>query len=73
MNYIHDYTEDEGKFRAEVTGRLAFLQHHKKSKLCFVNAAGDYLTIGELINACGYTTKSVAGRRILITIEDYNE
>lgn len=70
MTYIHDYTEDEGQFRAEVSGYFANLMVNNKSKTCLISGEADCLTIGELINASGYTCKSIIGRRVLITIED---
>jgi hypothetical protein len=68
--YIKDYTEDEGRFRGEISGYFANLEVDGEPKICLVAGDADCLTVGELINACGYTCKSIVGRRILITIED---
>ena len=70
MIYIKKYNEDEGAFHGEISGYLAHLSVDGKTRTCFVSGDADCLTIGEIINACGYTTGSVLGRRLIISIKD---
>ena len=65
--YISDH--DDGPLQIQVLGRIASLAC---DKVCLVNSDFDIERFGELINACGYTTKSLVGRRVIVTIEDYN-
>ena len=37
---------------------------------CFVNHIADATTIAEIIECCGYTYRSVIGKRVRITIEE---
>jgi hypothetical protein len=37
---------------------------------CFVNSVADATTIAEIIECCGYTYRSVIGKRVRITIEE---
>lgn len=36
----------------------------------FVTEDIDAERVGELVNACGYNTKSIAGKKLVITIEE---
>ena len=65
-HYILDYPE--GSIYMEVSGHIAELAGNT---VCLVNSDSDIETIKELINACGYTHASIAGKHIVIIIEDY--
>jgi hypothetical protein len=65
--YISDCQE---KLQSEIEGHFNPLQTSSGVRTCFVSSDFDVMTIGELINACGYTTESVHGRRVEITITE---
>ena len=67
---IKDYKSDEGTFRGEAIGYFARLNVNGKPATCFVSGVVDCYSIGEIINVCGYTSESVLGRRVTISIED---
>jgi len=61
----------QGLLQTEIEGSFARLQDDNGKLLaCFVCSVSDVLTIGELINACGYTFDSVIKKRVKITIEE---
>lgn len=61
----------QGPLQTEIEGSFARLQDDQgKQVACFVCSVADVLTIGELINACGYTFDSVIKKRVKITIEE---
>jgi hypothetical protein len=65
------YVSDcQGKMQAEISGRFSPLQTDDGVRTCFVSSDFDVLTIGELINACGYTAESIHGKRVEIYIEE---
>ena len=68
-NFISDARKDE-RIQREISGHLAKLSVGGEPKTCFVAGDADCLTIGEIINACGYTTESLLGRRLVVSIED---
>lgn len=60
----------EGRFQAVVYGYIQPLEVDNKLKFCLVTPNGDCQSIKDLINANGYTIKSIINRRLVITIED---
>ena len=66
--YISDC---QGALQTEIEGTFARLEDDRGKKVaCFVCSVADVLTIGELINACGYTFDSVVKKRVKISIEE---
>lgn len=60
-----------GPLQTEIEGSFARLQNDSDRPVaCFVCSVADVLTIGELVNACGYTFDSVISKRVKITIEE---
>jgi len=65
MIYLADHPA--GPVQIEVFG---YLQMLAGNKICLVTSEADVEHISELINACGYTTNSLIGRRMIVTIEE---
>lgn len=66
--YVHDcdgplQTEIEGYFQRLVDGQ-------GDTTSCFVNSLANATTIAELVECCGYTFRSVIGKRVRIIIEE---
>lgn len=64
-HYLADH--NGGPVQIQVSGQIVELAGNK---VCLVNSDFDIERFGELINACGYTARSLIGRRITVTIED---
>ena len=60
----------DGVLQTEIVGSFQRLTYHGESVSCFVNSVADATTIAELVECCGYTFKSVVGKRVRITIEE---
>jgi hypothetical protein len=62
----------KGTLNTAIEGHLHTLVDYRDgaTRLGFINTLTDVTTIGELINTCGYTTNSVQGKHIRITIEE---
>ena len=61
----------QGPLQTEIEGSFARLQDDQGKQIaCLVCSVADVLTIGELINACGYTFDSVVKKRVKIMIEE---
>jgi hypothetical protein len=68
--FIKAYEEKDGLFYAKVNGYFDKIAIHGESETCFVCDGYKCTTIGELISLCRYTSESVLGRKIIISIED---
>lgn len=70
--YVRDIRQNE-TIQSEISGRFVKLSDEGSVKVCLVTSEADCLTVGELINAFGFTVDSILGRKLVISIEDETE
>ena len=70
--FIKAYEKKNGPFHAEAKGRIErlYIPGQNRADTCFVCDGYKCTTIGELISLCRYTSESVLGRKVIISIKD---
>lgn len=65
--------EDSMVIQSELSGYVAKLKVKGILDVCFITNHKDVHTIEELVRCFGYTPADLSGKRIVISIEDYEQ